>query len=132
MFLMVVVMAMVVVPAGVSVRMAYFSVSRRRVPAKADAVLKPQRFLGGPDSLFATAAENGAKFCREMLQTRATAPQVQESLLFARISASEIRLEVGGDLLQAPCFSAKIESDLFLRRFSHPFFGCPRGSRKEG
>ena len=72
-----------------------------RIPVKVGAVYEPQRTLGGPGSLFASAAENGAKFGRKMAQTLATAPQIPERLIFARISTPEIQSK-GGAVCKRP------------------------------
>ena len=52
----------------------------RPVPAKVSAACEPQRILGGPDSLFDTAAGNGAKIRETVLQTQAAAPLFQECI----------------------------------------------------
>ena len=103
-----------------------------QIATKGGAVGEPQSNLAWPISLFGTAAENGAKSGESMPNIRATAPKCQESLLFARIFASETRLEAGRRFYHAPCFSAKIESDLFLSGFSHRYFVGSRGFRKDG
>ena len=48
---------------------------------------------------------------------------ISEILIFATFFDSESPNRVGGRLHMAPCFSAKVENDSYLRRFSHLFFG---------
>ena len=55
-----------------------------------------------------------------MPQTRATAPQFQESLILSTISAPETQSRGGGRLRTVSCFSAKNEKYTYLRRVSHP------------